>query len=174
LRRRPSFPRSRRRWLLSATLRRERNCEGSTSRSRMAPIAPRRDQECPVNVDSGGSCRAPKNQAAPVVRKFPQEPAGNQDSERCTWFDKYPGMAAINFKDLPKDRQLAMPPGYCRATKRGPDARDGETRHRAAFATEPSQAFTASAQRRRRDKFPKPGVRGSSPLRDAILQIIHG
>ena len=43
--------RSRRHWLLSATLRRERNCEGSTSRSRTAGIAPR-DPECPVDVNS--------------------------------------------------------------------------------------------------------------------------
>jgi hypothetical protein len=32
-----------------------------------------------------------------VVPGFPQAPAGNQDSEQCTWFDMYPGRAANIF-----------------------------------------------------------------------------
>jgi hypothetical protein len=34
----------------------------------------------------------------PEGRKFPQEPAGNRDSERCTWFDKHSGRAAVCFR----------------------------------------------------------------------------
>jgi hypothetical protein len=40
------------------------------------------------------AARAPIIRRPAVARKYPQEPAGNPNPERCTEFDKHPGRAA--------------------------------------------------------------------------------
>jgi hypothetical protein len=52
----------------------------------------------------------------PEGRKFPQESAGNQDSERCTSFDKYPRRAATHSSKLetsPRPAQSPYSAGLC-------------------------------------------------------------
>ena len=60
---------------------------------------------------------------------------------------------------------VLVPPGYCWATRLARTR--AETGPRAAFATEPRRASTASEPY----KFPKPGVRGSTSFRDANIII---
>jgi len=62
----------------SAHLRRPRTRSATSAIRRLRPSA----------------ARARKIRRPPEGRKFPQGPGGNQDSERCTWFDKYPRRAA--------------------------------------------------------------------------------
>ena len=74
------------------------------------------------------AARDRKIRQPPEGRKFPQEPAGNQDSEPCTSFDKYPRRAANNFnvghsRQPQRFRQATMrahgrPQGLKRTTRR--------------------------------------------------------
>ena len=64
---------------LSAQLRRSRPRSATSAIRQLRPSA----------------ARDPMIRQPPEGRKFPQEPAGSQDSERCTLFDKYPRRAAV-------------------------------------------------------------------------------
>jgi hypothetical protein len=62
------------------------------------PMAKRLDGRH-MSVDSAIRRPCSNSQAASHTRKFLQEPAGNQHSERRTWFDKYPRGAARGYAE---------------------------------------------------------------------------